>query len=478
MVLVAGVFLAWVVGVLVTHDQFLAVVLLAGLVPLAIAFAVTSPSTSLVVLILWTAVLGSARRIVEAVANENSTVVGEPLLVVGPFIVVLLFLVARHRGALRHRSPLGQSVYWLTALVLLETANPLQGGVRVGVGGLLLLLPPLLMFWVGRGLTQTVLLGRLLGLVGGLSVAGAIYGLVQQFVGFPSWDESWIALVSKSSYIALNVGGVIRSFSSFASAQEYSLYLGVGLVVWLAIGLRATRIVFVLPFVALVAVAEFLISGRSAIVSTVAAVGVMLCARGGLRGPTALVGGIAAVALLSVVAGQFSVGSAAPRSANASTTSALIGHQLGGLGNPFNSSTSTLTGHLERVWQGIEEGFTQPLGHGTGSTSAASAGSGASVATEIDISNSSAGFGLAGLALYLLVLFRAISWAYSLAKRRKDTVTLATLGILLVTINQWLNGGLYSTSILIWLCMGWLDRQHGYSDRVDEDLQLLRAPAP
>ena len=104
---------------------------------------------------------------------------------------------------LRDRSPLGRSVYWLTALVVVEAINPLQGGLRVGLGGLLLLLPPMLMFWVGRDLLSDPLLGRFLAIIASLAVASALYGLVQQLAGFPSWDQSWIARVARTDYIRL-----------------------------------------------------------------------------------------------------------------------------------------------------------------------------------------------------------------------------------------------------------------------------------
>ena len=71
-------------------------------------------------------------------------------------------------------------------------------------------------------------LRRLFGLVAVLAVLSAIYGLVQQFVGFPSWDARWI---SSSGYSALNVDGVLRAFGSFASSQEYAVFLSVGLVI-------------------------------------------------------------------------------------------------------------------------------------------------------------------------------------------------------------------------------------------------------
>jgi hypothetical protein len=47
---------------------------------------------------------------------------------------------------------------------------------------------------------------------------------------------------------------------------------------------------------------------------------------------------------------------------------------------------------------------------------------------------------------------------YRLAVRRRDTLALAALGLLVVMLFQWLNGDLYSVAWLVWLSLGWVDR--------------------
>ena len=72
-----------------------------------------------------------------------------------------------------------------------------------------------------------------------LSLFAAIYGLIQQFHGLPSWDQAW---VTTKGYSALNLGSnVIRAFGSFSSAEEYAAFLSLGLVAWLALSGKATR---------------------------------------------------------------------------------------------------------------------------------------------------------------------------------------------------------------------------------------------
>jgi hypothetical protein len=47
---------------------------------------------------------------------------------------------------------------------------------------------------------------------------------------------------------------------------------------------------------------------------------------------------------------------------------------------------------------------------------------------------------------------------YRLASRRRDALAFAVLGLLVVMLDQWLNGDLYSVAWLVWLSLGWVDR--------------------
>ena len=157
----------------------------------------------------------------------------------------------------------------------MEALNPLQGGLLVGFGGLLFLFVPMLAFWVGRSLADDATLRHLLGLLASLSVITGIYGLVQQFAGFPSWDQRWI---NTNGYTALNVGnGVIRAFGTFSSAQEYGAFLSIGIVI-LTARLGSTRRLYLVPHllgIGVVATALVLESSRTPVVLTVVALGAM-----------------------------------------------------------------------------------------------------------------------------------------------------------------------------------------------------------
>jgi hypothetical protein len=452
-VAVLGLAGATLFGVLLASSVSLHILLALAVLPLVLAVVWRSPRTTIIGLAFWLVALGMVRRLI---GSGSSTSLGDPLLLVGPGVLVLLFMVACGRGSLRSRTPLANLVALLSLLALVEAANPLQGGLTVGVGGLLFILVPMLAFWSGRALLDDASLRRLFGLLAVLSVLAAFYGLVQQFVGFPSWDARWI---SSSGYSALNVGGVIRAFASFSSSQEYAEFLGIGLVVLVANlgGARRAFLPLQLSAIALVGTALVLESSRTPVVLTVVALGAMAAARVGLRPGAALLVGLSAVAALSVALGHVSVSTPTSATAGANPTGVLLQHEISGLANPTGDD-STLSGHLSETFSGIVSAFSLPIGHGTGSvTLAAGRLGGSNVGTEGDLGNAGKALGLPGLLLYLLTFVGGLVGTYRLAARRRDRLALATLGLLIVMSLQWINGDLYSVAWLVWLGLGWAD---------------------
>ena len=449
-----------------TDPKFIQVALLIAIVPFAVAVAVLSPGSLIIGLAGWLVVLGMVRRLFPS--QGSGKLVADPLLFVGPIVLLILFVTAVGKSPRRDRSSLAQAALLLCLLVAVEVLNPLQGGITVGLGGLLLVLVPMLAFWVGRALLDRRTMKRLLQLLAGLAIAAAGYGLVQTYIGFPSWDSQWIASVQQR-YSSLNVGGVTRAFSSFSSTQEYATFLGIGIAVWVGFGLRRRGPLFYLGCVVLIGWAVLLESSRGVLVLAVVGLGVMIAVRADLSPVGTIIGGFLAFVALSYVASHL----ATQGPVTAGTNAALLSHQFNGISNPLNTKDSTLTVHLSELIQGIKSAFTVPIGHGTGGiTIAASRFGGNSTTTETDLSNAGVAFGLPGLILYIIVLFRGIGMSYRLARMRTEPVPLVVLGILIVTLFQWLNGGLYSVIWLPWLCLGWVDRQW-----MDEDENVSRRVA-
>jgi hypothetical protein len=407
----------------------------------------TFPRHLLYGLFVWLAGLGLVRRLVP---RADAAPV-DPLLVVGAAALVVLALAAARQGAVRGGSALSKGVLLLALLFCVGAFNPYQGGLATGIGGLFFVLLPLLGFWIGKVFCDDTTLSGLLKLVGALALASGLYGLVQTFSHFPSWDQAWI---QNLGYSALHVGDTIRPFGTFSSAQEYGNFLGIGLAVWICFGLRTRLVALTVAVSAVIGVAVFYQSSRSLVVYLLLALGLAVAAR--LRLPPLGAGLVAVVFLVALFGVVSAVGETTPGS---SPTAVLAAHQIQGLADPLNPESSTLLGHVSNAAQGLRSVSTYPLGEGTGVISIASSKfGGVGADTELDPSNAAVALGIPGLLVYLMVLFIAFPRAYRVALARRDALSAVVLCVLVVTLFQWLNGGQYAVAPLPWLVLGWLDR--------------------
>jgi hypothetical protein len=124
---------------------------------------------------------------------------------------------------------------------------------------------------------------------------------------------------------------------------------------------------------------------------------------------------------------------------------------------------------MSLVVNGVKSAFTNPVGKGVGYvTRAGSQFGGVSATTEADPSNVAVALGLPGLIAYIFVLVLGMRTVYGAARRRQDVISLIALGVVVATLLQWLNGGLYSVAILPWLALGWADRSERLAERRTE----------
>ena len=422
---------------------------------------IRAPGPALLALVAWLTVLATIRRLLDASGFGATT---SPLLLVSPVAVAVLVIVAARKGAFRTRTSLANGVLVLTGLVVLSAVNPLQGGITVGVAGLLFVLVPMLWFWLGRALVDDELLGRLLRMISILAVPAAIYGLIQVYRGFPWWDAYWI---ENKGYVALRVGDALRQFASFASTSEYVGYLAVGVLVWTLQARRAGRLLPTAGILAVLCWALALASARAILVALPVALGLVFAAKRGFGLGRSALFGLGGLVVLAAVVSTFDSG----KVGNA-RTSALLARQVEGLSDPFNSDVSTLPVHVEAFVGGLSLALRNPVGQGVGSvTIAAERFGGEAVNTETDPSNVAVALGIPGLLVYSFVVIAGFRLAFRTARTRRDMVSLAALGILVVTSFQWLNGGTYSVAPLPWLVLGWLDRQ-------SRAVPALPVPAP
>jgi hypothetical protein len=164
------------IGTVLVHPGLLRLTVLVALLPAVAAIGIQAPSRLVYGLAMWLVALGLIRRLFDTAAPVSNGGLGDPLLLFGPAIMIILFISAVQQGAFRARTPLANAVLVLTVLTTVEAVNPLQGGVLVGIGGWLFLLVPILAFWVGRSLVDDRLLQRLLTLIVTVGVGAVIYG--------------------------------------------------------------------------------------------------------------------------------------------------------------------------------------------------------------------------------------------------------------------------------------------------------------
>jgi hypothetical protein len=450
--LVLGILLAPVVlAKMVTTPQYTrdAVLVVAAVLILGLAWKLEGGL--LLALLVWLSVLGLVRRLLDIVSAPTST---DPVLLIGPLAMIALVAIAADRGAFQRRTRLASAVLALNVLTILGAFNPLQGSLKAGLASLLFVLIPTLAFWVGRSLVDDRRLGTLFKLIAAVAVLTAVYGLIQTFSGFPSWDAAWIS-AHKLDFVALRVHNVPRSFASFTAPSEYGLFLAIGLIAWVAFGLRVALPLTVVVSAAL-GVAIWYEGSRAIVVGGLIAFAMIVGAWRGWR----LMPSVAVAAVLVVML-PFVVSRLAPTGgSSAGSTSPFAARQVAGLSNPTSSKVSTFNAHFDLLRSGLTSAIHDPLGKGTGTITIAGAkyGSSGTTGTEADPSNAAVAFGLPGLIAYLVILVAGFGGMYRLAVRRRDALSLIALGVLVVTGLQWLNGGNYAVAFLPWLVLGWMDR--------------------
>ncbi len=440
--------IAFIVGVEIVRQPSMTRMIAAACIGLlAFVAAAQWPERTVVATILLLPFLALARRMLLEFTGWQST---DPLLLVAPAVLGLILIrlfVFENRELARDRA----SKLMLVVLVItfLQVANPRGGGIGAGLAALLFTAVPLAWFFVGRELPTEQAMRWLYGGLVGVACIVALYGLSQTWNGLLSWDAEW---VRQTGYAALSISDVIRAFGTFSSAAEYAYFLAIGIVV--AVAFALARLPQLLPAIPLLAVALFYESSRGVMVTTTFAVIVVLAARTGnmRRAVVALAGCLVGLVLAYTFAQGYLESKAA------SSSDPLVSHQLSGLADPFNKDTSTLPSHLAMLKNGFRSGLLDPRGNGIASTTLAGSklGSEGSTSTEVDVSNVFVSLGTFGGLAYLALIVLVLRAALRVAVERRDAVSLAALGILVLTFGQWLNGGFYAVSPLIWLTAGFV----------------------
>ncbi len=438
----------------VSHPEWYRATLAIALVVNLVVLGMRWPRAAAIATLLMLPFLALVRRLLIADAGFRSD---DPLLLVGP--VVALFLLYRIYLVEGRRSDdrLFKLVVALLVVAVAQVFNPFAvGGILAAAGGLLFVGVPLLWFLVGRELGDRAGVTLLLYATIVVAVVVAVYGLLQtQYGTIASWDQAWL---DANGYGALFVsanetGNALRPFSTFSSNQEYASYLSIAVTFVGALALRR-RFGAALALPVLVA-ALFLAGGRGALVLTAIA-GVVLLAlltRNWLAGILVVLAGIGVAYGAAATFG--------PRIDRAAGIGgdAVVERNVTGILRPLDPNKSTVVAHWDIIVDGFVKGVRNPAGHGTGATTIATSLTGTeSQDSENDISNAFVNLGIVGGLLYVAIIVLMFRTVFRRYVRRRDALSLAVAGLLVVTFGQWLNGGLYAVAPLLWFLAGWATR--------------------
>lgn len=404
------------------------------------------PFVGAVATLAYLALIGGVRRWLIPIFGYAGN---DPLLLVVPVLSIVSAMTLGNASGRQRPEGLTKLTRWLLGLMLLQAFNPLQGGIGVGLGGIIFYVVPVLWFFIGRKYSTPGGVRWFLRTIVILGICAAGYGLYQTWFGFNAGEMAWLnEMKAKDSYQALQVG-VIRAFSFFTSASEYACFLGIAFVIlWAALLQGSWTAIIPLPLIGL---ALFLESSRGIIILTLFSCCVIWAVQGRSR-PAWLARG--AVAL---IVGFSGLGWSLTHLEDAEfdeRISSLIEHQADGLSDPFGEK-STGAGHVDRIQDGIWYGISHPWGAGLGATTiAAGKFGGSDLGTEGDLSNLFVSLGVVGGVLYAAVIFTALKTAFEFWRLTRNWISLSIIGILLVQILHWLNTSQYSTVMLIWFLLG------------------------
>jgi hypothetical protein len=428
-------------------------IIIAGiLIAIGATLVFTQTEVAIVYALVYVSMQGDVRRMC-TVAGETGG--SDALLVVAPAIVFLLLLKGMTVGVVKNDTPVSKLVFVLMVIMGLEVFNPLQGGIKVGLAGVLFYIVPLTWYWVGKSFSTPVMTRFIaFSVLVTLAVAAAMLGLYQTFVGLLPYEARWarIKIFEEKTYVALMVGGQIRAFGFSCSSAEYCTLMSIGAVALIAtlLTFRPRRAsIFVLPLL----IAIFLASARGPVVSLMLATAAMFGATGRnvytgllrflvipLLGVPLLLSGL--VHLKDVEMSE--------------RVQVLVEHQQEGF---LHMGESTASGHLEMALSGVKQGFSNPFGRGLGATTIASKAEG-SGSTEIDVSDMFVDLGVGGL-VYVILVFVALMRVFSHFRTVRTFTSLAILGILVASLGQWINGGMYSICTFVCFLLGCVDQhQH------------------
>lgn len=421
--------------------------ILAGLLIIVMAeLALVAPKTAIFLTCVYLPINGDLRRILLYSVGRMEQ---DPLLLVGPAVLAVLFLGLLVKGKLNYESGLSRMIFWLSALMILHVFNPLQGGLMVGLVGLFLFLVPLTWYWVGQYYGSEKLIDTLLiRVMVPVAIVASAYSIYLGVFGIFEFQQFWL---EQSGMWRHNLGSAVRPMGFFSSSQEMSAFAGAALIVlWAAFLKRRDRKLAV--FIPVLFVGVVLQGSRGPIVRMIFS----CCLIWALSGKTMKV--IVSRFVFALAIGFsgliYSLMHVDSIETPASIAPILAHHQKGIL----NVGESTAGAHASMTVFGVIRGIViNPIGAGIGSTTLAAGDSGVGN-MEVDFSNLFMSLGILGGFLYSAILFSVFKKAYRYWKVTNNFVSVALIGVLSYWFGTYLVGMCYSIVVISWLLIGSMER--------------------
>ena len=449
---------------LIANEIRLAVAVIVGLNLLMIARV--NIRLSIIATLVYLTLMGDIRRLLILVEGWSGA---DPLILIGPLLVIVLTAYIFAAKKARFDTQLAPWILALMAIMALQTLNPRQGGLMVGIAGAMFYIIPLLWYWVGQVYATPRFVETILfRVVVPLAFFAITIGLYQVFFGYLPHQQKWFDCCA---YTALGVSGIQAPISVFASSIEYSVYTIVAAIICWALFLRSRNHVLLLAIIPLV-IAAFLMGSRGPIAQFLAVGAALWAAMSTDKRTWVLRGGFAVVvAGIALVFALMQIGKAAESVGNARIQHRME-RQATGFLQMTDPSKSTATTHKRMMIYGIWKGMQNPLGDGLGSTTQAAHKFGTAEditgSMEVDISNVFLSTGTFGGLIYLVIVILTIKQSIQFWSRHRLLVGLCIAGVLGVTLLNWLAGGRYALTPLIWFMIGSLDRMNAdLSNRSD-----------
>ena len=418
-----------------------------------VALATIRLRLALAATLVFLVFLGDLRRLLIPVADWSAT---DPLLLVGPILALALAGNALMTGALSFDSSPSRWMLALMAIMILQVFNPHQGGLIVGVAGIMFQLIPLLWFWIGKAYaTRSFLRTLLFRVVLTLTVLATLFGLYQSLVGYLPYQLEWFRIAGYSS-----LGNPERGLSPitfFASNTEHAIFVSLGIVLlWSMVLCKRWKAILLIPIL----FGALLMTGIRGPVAKILAVAAGLWAILGrnvtawiARGGLALT--VAAAGLFWSLSGISQTLDNAPSGVQSRLERQADEFVRTPTGQREYSSAGT---HLGMMIHGYRRGLQYPLGMGLGAGTKAAMKFGEAGSSEVDLADSVRSLGIPGGIVYHVLVVLLVIQGFRLWNRERSLLSMALLGFMGITFLGWLSGGRYAVTPLLWFCLGAADR--------------------